>query len=127
MEFVKIIAVGLVTAFASMLVKQFKPEIAILINVAGGILIIVMSVNALMEIVSTFTTIFSKTGLDNQFLTPLFKIIAVGYLCEFSANICADSGSSSVADKILFAGKIIILFLSLPIINGVIDIILGML
>ena len=38
-DLLKIIAVALVTVFAHMLVKQTKPEIAILISIVGSILI----------------------------------------------------------------------------------------
>ena len=45
-------------------------------------------------------------------------------MCEFSANICMDGGCNSIADKILFCGKITILIIALPIVNSVIDVVL---
>ncbi len=127
MEIVKIVAIGLVTCFASMIVKNLKPEICPLINLTGGILIILMLVNVLTDLLGNFSDIFVKTGISKQILSPVLKIIGVGYLSEFSANICHDCGSQSIADKILFAGKVLILLLSIPIINQVIEIVMGLL
>lgn len=120
-ELLKILAVALVTVFANMLIKQTKPEIAILISIVGSIVIIIMAVDSLNSVISSFYSIFRTTGVESTLLTPLIKIIAIGYIAEFGANVCADAGASSVADKILFAAKLIILVISLPIITTVID------
>lgn len=123
----KIIAIALVTVFASMIVKQLKPEIAVFITLVGSVLIITMAIDSLTDIVNYFTNLFRTTGVNTELLTPLFKIIAIGYLAEFSANICADAGAASVSDKILFSAKLIILVVSLPIITSVIDMIVALL
>ncbi len=126
-EILKIIAVALITVFASMLVKQTKPEIAMLIAIAGSILIIIMAVNNVSSVITSFYKIFQKTGVETSLLLPLLKIIAIGYITEFGANICVDAGANSIADKILFCGKIIILMVALPIITTVIDMVVTLL
>ena len=126
-ELLKILAVALITVFANMIIKQTKPEIAILISIAGSVLIIVMAVDTLNSVISSFYSIFEKTGVDTTLLTPLLKIIAIGYIAEFGANICADAGASSIADKILFVAKLIILLISLPIITTVVDMVVALL
>ncbi len=126
-ELLKILAVALVTVFASILVKQTRPEIAMIISIAGSILIIVMIVDSLSSVLSSFYGIFQTTGVDTTLLTPLFKIIAIGYITEFGANICLDAGASSVADKVLFAGKLVILLVALPIVTTVIDMVVSLL
>lgn len=126
-ELIKIIAIALITVLATIIVKQTKPEISLLISIAGSILIIIMTVNTLSSVVSYFYDIFSTTGIDSNLISPLLKIIAIGYIAEFAANICADAGASSLADKILFFAKLIILLVALPIITTVIDMIVGLL
>ncbi len=126
-ELLKILAVALITVFASILVKQTRPEIAMIISIAGSILIILMIVDSLSSVLSSFYGIFQTTGVDTTLLTPLFKIIAIGYITEFGANICMDAGASSVADKVLFAGKLVILLVALPIVTTVIDMVVSLL
>ena len=126
-ELIKIIAIGLVTVFAHMLIKQTKPEIALLISIVGGIVIIMMAVNSLNSVITSFYAIFKSTGVNTSLLTPLIKIIAIGYIAEFGANICSDAGANSVADKILFSAKLIILAISMPIITTVVDLVVALL
>lgn len=127
MDIIKIIGIGLVTVIASMLVKPMKPEISIIIGLCGGILILSQTINYILDVVEAFTSIVQKTGLDVGLLKIVLKIIGVGYLTEFSANLCNDAGSSSIGDKILFAGKIIILVIALPIVTNIIEIIMEIL
>lgn len=126
-ELIKILAVALVTVFAHMIIKQIKPEIAILITIVGSIIIIMMTVDVLSSVISSFYSIFQTTGVDTALLLPLFKIIAIGYIAEFGANICADAGATSVADKVLFAAKLIILVISMPIFVKVVDMVVALL
>ncbi len=127
MDIIKIVGIGLITVIASMLVKPIKPEVSIIIGLCGGVLILIQTINYVVDIIDTFSSIVDKTGLDTGLLKTLLKIIGVGYLTEFSANLCNDAGSSSVADKILFAGKIIILVMALPIVTSIIEIIVEIL
>lgn len=127
MDIIKIVGIGLITVIASMLVKPIKPEVSIIIGLCGGVLILIQTINYVVDIIDAFSSIVDKTGLDTGLLKTLLKIIGVGYLTEFSANLCNDAGSSSVADKILFAGKIIILVMALPIVTSIIEIIVEIL
>ncbi|MFA6859845.1 MAG: stage III sporulation protein AD [Clostridia bacterium] len=127
MEIFKIVGIGIATAVAMIILKTTKPEIATLVGVAGGIIIILMVVNQLTSVLQIFKTIAEKSGLSIQIFGSVLKIVGIGYITEFAASICNDSGSSSLADKILLAGKIIILVVSLPIITNIISIVAGLL
>lgn len=61
-ELLKILTVALITVFANMIIKQTKPEIAILISIAGSVLIIVMAVDTLNSVISSFYSILKKQG-----------------------------------------------------------------
>ncbi len=86
-----------------------------------------MIISSLKGVIATFHEIFKATNIDGTLITPLMKIVAIGYIGEFSANICVDAGASSVADKILFSAKIIILVMALPIITNVVNMVVGLL
>ena len=110
-----------------MLVKPFKPEISLIIGLCGGVLILSLTINYLFDILQTFTNLVQKTGVNANLFKTVLKIIGVGYLAEFGANACNDAGSSGVADKILFGGKIIIIAMALPIVTNIIEIIMEIL
>lgn len=126
MEIVKIILVGVITCVASVILKNIKPELSLLVSIGGGIVILIMIVNALVNVVSGFSSVVSQANVSTTLFSSVLKIVGVGYLTEFGANICQDSGHASIADKVLLAGKIIILCLALPIVNSMINVVIGL-
>ena len=73
--------------------------------------------------VGIFAEVGETAGIDDALVKTVVKIIAVGYLVEFSAGILSDFGQNSVADKLIFAGKIVILVLSIPILESVLSLV----
>lgn len=126
MEILKIILIGILTCVAVIVLKNIKPELAILVSISGGIVILILIINSLSAVVSSFATIVTNTNIDISLFSNILKIVGIGYLTEFGANICNDSGNSSIADKILLAGKVIILCFALPIVNSMLNVIMGL-
>ena len=127
MEIVKIAAIGLITAFCVILLREQKSEIAVLASVAGGCLILLSLVDYFTEIFSALSDIANKTGIPNSIYKTVLKIISIGYIADFSAGIVEDTGQKALAEKIVLGGKLIIMVLSLPILMLLFDTIAGVL
>ena len=126
MEILKIILIGIVTCVAIIVLKQIKPELAILVSLAGGIVMLVLIINSLTDVISNFTTIVVQTNINTSLFSSILKIVGIGYLTEFGANICSDTGNNSLADKVLLAGKVVILCFAFPIVNSMLNVIVGL-
>ena len=120
-EILKIIGLALITTISVIILKQQKPEIAVIVGVAGSVLIFFYLVDMISDVFGLFETVVSKTNIDSELFIVLIKIIGIGYITEFSANICSDSGNSAIASKIILAGKLTIFLLSVPIIISLIS------
>lgn len=127
MDIFKILALAILTCIATIIVRQVKPDFASIVAIAGGVVILLFVLNYLGDVLAVFQNIISKTGLSPTLFSTILKIVGIGYLTEFTANLCNDSGNSSLATKVGLAGKIIILFVSLPIITNLIEIIMEIL
>ncbi len=127
MEIFKIIGVAFVTAITAILLKSTKPELSFAVTVTGVIIILVFVADMLQNTVNIIAAIANLTGIENGLVKILLKIVGVGYLTEFSAGILNDFGSNAVADKVILGGKLTILILSLPIIEGVLKLVSGFL
>jgi stage III sporulation protein AD len=127
MDIIRVIGIALVTTFAVMILRPTKPDLATIVGMAGGAIVLLMFVDALANIVWAMGNIVQRTGIRSDIFSAVLKIIGIGYLTEFASSICSDAGNNSMAQKVTLAGKVLILVLALPIINGLIDIIIGML
>lgn len=123
----KILSIALITCVAYLVVKPIRSDFAIFISIVGGIIIIFYMFSYLSTIFDLFDNIFNVSGINNSIYSIIFKIIGIAYLTEFTASICGDTGNSSLGDKVLLGGKIIILVMAIPIITGILDIVMELL
>ena len=124
MELFKVIILGVVIAFISVLLKQIKPEYSIIAIVVGSVIMLFFIVNSILKLFDFFGSFVDKTGIDGNLFLLLVKIIGLGYLIEFAAGICNDSGHQSIGDKVVLAGKIMILIISMPILTNLFNLIM---
>ena len=122
-ELIKIIGVGLVTAVAAVLLRSTKPELSFAVTVAGVVIILIFAIDLASETFGIFSEIGEMAGIDDSLVKIVVKIIATGYLVEFAAGMVEDFGSKSVADKLVFAGKVIIFTVSVPIVRSMVTLI----
>ena len=123
----KIIGIALITVVATLIVKPVRPDFAVFISVVGGVIILFMLAGYLTDIFEVFNQIFNFTNVNSSLYKIIFKIIGVGYLVEFTASLCSDTGNNSLGDKVLLGGKIIILVMALPIITSILEIVMELL
>ena len=123
MELVRMIGVGLLTAVAALLLRGTKPELSFAVTIVGGVILLIFAIDVMAETFGIFAQIGEQTGIDSALIKILLKIIAIGYLIEFAAGIVEDFGSKSIADKLVFAGKVTIFAVSLPILQAMVSLI----
>ena len=127
MSVFKIVLMGLAAVLLALQLKQTKPEYGIYISIAVGVFVMAYAASQLTVITEGLQKIAAFISVDMQYLTILFKVIGIAYLCEFASNICKDSGYQSIAGHVELAGKLTILVMSMPIIMSLLDTVQGFL
>ena len=123
MDILKIIGVAFIVAICSIIVKTTKPELSFAINTIGAVVILLQIFNNLPQISSFFNQIALLSGIENGMIKLLLKIVAIGYITEFSFDLLVDFGNVSIADKVVLAGKITIIVLALPIFESLLKLV----
>lgn len=114
---IKIVAISIITVFLSSIVKQKNSEFATIINVCGGVLIFMSVYEMFEEIMNFFIASSDELLIDSSIIKLAIKIIGVGYITEFTADIAEDFGNKNVSSKVVFGGKVIVCGMTLPIIR----------
>ncbi len=123
----QLVGIAFVTAVAALILKETKPELAFAVTIAGSIILLLFVFELFKDSVSIFQEIASATGINASLVKILLKMVGIGYLVEFSAGILSDFGQTSLADKLTFCGKVLILILAIPIIESVLKLIVSLL
>lgn len=121
MEIIKIIGIGFLTLITTIILKEYRKEYAIYAVLIGGAIIIFYSMDTISSIINFINEISINSNYNNGFITLLLKITGISILTEYAVSICKDSGENSIANKIDFGGKIIVISLSIPIISTTLE------
>ncbi|GIM27952.1 stage III sporulation protein AD [Clostridium polyendosporum] len=124
MLIIKIVSFCFITLFLYLILKEQKSETAIYVSIVAGILIFLILVPQISEIINFIKDIATKANIDIIYIEIVLKIVAIAYLTSFCSEICKDAGAGSIATKVEFSGKIIILVLAIPILMAVLESIL---
>lgn len=127
MEIFRIAAIGIVTALCVLVLKENRGDIAMIIGIAGGIIILLSIVDYFTQMFVFLDELINKAGIDGSVIKALIKIVGIGYVADFSAGLVEDCGSKALSEKIILGGKVIIFIMSIPIIRLLFEIITSML
>ena len=121
MSIMQIVLLALVGAVASILLKKTAPEIAMLVGIATGTIILYFAIGLAKDIISTVTMTAETFNIDLQYIKLVIKIIGITYLSEFVISSLNDAGESGIASKVEMFTKIFIVSMSLPVFSALIQ------
>jgi len=121
MEIVQIVAIGIICVIILSILRETNKDLAVIISLIASILIFFIVIPKISNIITVLNTIADKSGINSIYVTTILKIIGIAYIAEFGVQLSNDANEKNIATKIELAGKIIIVFLSLPIIIALVD------
>ncbi len=121
MEIIQIIGLCFVVTLLILIIKQQRPEIALQLSLALATIIFLLVLNKISVVLQLFRDMAEKANISQMYLNTILKIIGIAYVTEFGAQVCRDAGEGTVAGKIEFAGKVMVMVMAIPIIALVLD------
>jgi stage III sporulation protein AD len=120
-EIMQIVGLGIVAAVLAVTIRHNKPEMAMLLSIAAGIILFMMVLGKIGAVIDVLRELSTRANLNMVYLGTILKIVAIAYIADFGAQICRDAGEGAVASKIEFAAKVLILVLAVPIMIAVLQ------
>ncbi len=127
MEITQIVGFGLVAAVLVIILRQYKPEIALLVSIAAGVALFLAVLGKIGAVIEVLQDLSRRANVNMVYLGAILKIVGIAYIADFGAQICRDAGEGALAAKIELAAKILILVLAIPIVMAVLDILMKIL
>ena len=126
MEIVQVVGLGLIAALLVLILKEYRPEMAMQVSLAAGVIIMLLVINRIVGAVNAITETAVAAGINLVYLQTLLRVIGIAYLAEFGAQICRDAGEGSIAARVELAAKVIILVMAVPVIMEIMESVLRM-
>lgn len=126
MDIFTLAGIAVICALLCVIVRQYRPEAALGVGIAGGVLLMGAAALMLAPSVEALKELSRRAGLDNGFAQVLIKALAVCCITQLAADICRDAGESAVASKLELAGRAAVAVISLPVFMELADIVAGL-
>lgn len=122
-EIFSIAGIGIISAALVIILKQHKPEFAFGVILISGIIITVYTVLLLTDFLGYWKEIISVSGIANEKINILLRCAGICTVSKIASETCRDCGEATIASRIEFAGKAVILICSLPLFGEITEII----
>ena len=119
----KIIGIALVAVVLSVLIKEYRPEISILISVLSVAVMFIVISPYLKTVMVSFVNLSEQIGINISYMIIVIKVIGVAYITQIVSEICRDAGENALGTKMEICGKIMITVMSLPIIYELFEVV----
>ncbi|WP_373230550.1 stage III sporulation protein AD [Cohnella sp.] len=127
MEILQIVGIGFLATVLILVIREQKPMFAYLLAAFVGVTIFLAFVGKIDDVITVLEELADRSGIPAVYLKTMLKIIGIAYVAEFGAQIVRDAGLESIASKIEFAGKMLILVMAVPIISVIVETVLNLL
>ena len=112
-------------AIAGMMLAVFvgnmRREIGIWIALVTGVIVFFYAIRKFEYMVDMFRTMTEYTGIKEEYIVVVLKMIGIAYVSEFTAALCKDAGQHAIACQVDFFGKMSMVVVSLPVLQTLLE------
>ncbi len=115
MDIVSVAVLALLSALLAVVIKQYKPEYAVVITIITAAVILIGIISMIVPIISEIRKMMDGAAIDYEYITVLIKAVGICYITQFASDVCKDAGQISISNKIELAGKVALCLSALPL------------
>ena len=126
MDILPILGIALVAAVLVVLLRQYKPEFALPVEICAAVLILALLIPTVTDIFHSLRDLIDLSGMDVQYFSLLVKAVGITVIVQLTADACRDSGETALAHKVEFAGRAAVILMILPMLAAVAEFAIGL-
>ena len=123
----KAAAGALIAAMLGIILQRQGKEYTFVLVLGVSVMGACLALSYIKPVISFLEELRVVGNLDRDVLKILLKAVGIGLVAEISATICADSGNASLGKMLQLLSAAVILWLSLPIMEQIMDLIVEVL
>ena len=119
--FWKATGAALVTAVLTLAVGRQEKDYALLLTMAACTMVAAILLQFLDPVLDLLFTLQTMGDLNADMLRTLIKAVGTGLVAEIAGMVCSDAGNASLGKLIQLLGAVVILWLSSPFFQMLIE------
>ncbi len=125
--FLKATAAVLVTVVLYLVIAKRDKDISFMLTVMVCCLVVAGALQYLEPVFSFIEKLQEIACLDHNYYQILLKSVGIGLIAEIAMLICTDVGNAALGKSLQIMATTVILWMSLPIFNALIDLMINIL
>ncbi|MCD8108103.1 MAG: stage III sporulation AC/AD family protein [Oscillospiraceae bacterium] len=121
MDILAIAALCIVTAIIAKTIQPTNQDIAIVITIAGVAAVAFSIIGTISDVLYEVESLASISEVNSSYISIVFRVLGICYVCEISSSCCRDCGESALASVIDIAGRIAVSVICLPLVKSFIE------
>lgn len=110
-----------ITAFLALLLRQYRPELALAVGLLAGVAVSLILMRVLAAPLTTVQRLMEQAGMGGETALLLIKSLGICLLTQLTADVCRDAGETGLASRTELAGKAALLLLALPLFQQLVE------
>lgn len=121
--FLKAAAAAILATVCATFFRRENRSFSMLLSIAACFVILVLLATILEPILTFSKELAGLANLDMAYLRPVFKCVGIAIIVQVVAPACRDAGETAIAATIELCASVVALYLSLPLLSAVIQMI----
>lgn len=126
-QFFQAVALVLLAVVLILILKGDSRGIGQLLSVLVCCMVVAGAIGYIRPVMAFVNSMQDIMGSSSQFLTVLLKVVGVSVTAEIASLLCDDAGNSALGKGLQFFATAVILWLSLPMLTSLLQLIEGIL
>lgn len=118
-DVIKVAVTGIMVAVCAMVVRKQVPELAILLAICAGVMILLLCSGALSSVTNFMDELVELGGLTPEVIAPVIKVTGIAIITRLSADFCRDAKEGGIAAAVEAAGAMLALLTVIPLMSAV--------
>jgi stage III sporulation protein AD len=118
---VRLLSICIATAMISFSLKGVAPAFAVIVAMCGGFFVILNLLDGVAEIIGAVENAASKAEISGEVVNFAIKGVGLSWLTGFVSDTARSVGEEGLGKKAELVGKISVLLLCIPVMEGVFE------
>ena len=117
MEITWIVVICIAAALLSLYLRQQRPEYAMLVSLACGVLVLLLLLGQVSDITAALRELTGILGQDRDLISIVMKCLGICIVAELGSQCCRDAGETALATKVELSAKVMLVLVSVPLLQ----------
>lgn len=123
----KITGIAVTVVLLSTVLRKTASEQSVVLGIAFTVLIFLMLGDSIRGILDTMAKLAEIAKVETTLLIPVVKTVAISISSKITGELCRSAGESGTASLVEFSGAVLALVIALPLVEAVMEMMVGML